>query len=403
MINAQVDDLSSHNTKYTSPALTQKAIEDDAEDEDDDNGVSAEPTLLLPMPATLPPSPIQEHIPSPPQTAQPSLPPLQQPSQTDDISQSVMTLLNTLLETCATLTKEVANLEKDKLAQAIKITKLKQREDTSKQGEGIAELDADEEVTLMDVEEDLNADVQGRLTESQAKVYHMDLQHANTVLSMQDTDEAEPSEVEEVIEVVTTAKLMTEGVVIQDPEEIATASVIVHSEVKSKDKGNGILIEEPKPLKRQMDFFKGMTNNDIRPIFEKHYNSIKDFLEKEEKEIEEEENKRKGDSLNQDATKKKRINEETEYGLEKVKSWKRFESCRVYILTLTTTQMISLVEKKYPLTRFTLEQMLNNVRLEVEEESEMSLELLRLVRRQLQEGYIPELEVWIHPPPDQAG
>nr|GEU89126.1 hypothetical protein [Tanacetum cinerariifolium] len=33
--------------------------------------------------------------------------------------------------------------------------------------------------------------------------------------------------------------------------------------------------------------------------------------------------------------------------------------------------------KKYHLTHFTLEQMLNNVRLEVEEESEMSLELLR--------------------------
>nr|GFB96188.1 hypothetical protein [Tanacetum cinerariifolium] len=39
---------------------------------------------------------------------------------------------------------------------------------------------------------------------------------------------------------------------------------------------------------------------------------------------------------------------------------------------------------------FTLKQMLNNVRLEVEEESEMSLELLRLVRRQLIEGYAPE-------------
>nr|GEW05026.1 hypothetical protein [Tanacetum cinerariifolium] len=76
--------------------------------------------------------------------------------------------------------------------------------------------------------------------------------------------------------------------------------------------------------------------------------------------------------------------------LAKVKSWKLLESCGVHILTLITTQMILLVEKKYPLTRFILEQMLNNVRLEVEEESEMSLELLRLVRRQLQEGYIPE-------------
>nr|GEY62176.1 hypothetical protein [Tanacetum cinerariifolium] len=39
-------------------------------------------------------------------------------------------------------------------------------------------------------------------------------------------------------------------------------------------------------------------------------------------------------------------------------------------------KLILLVERKYPLTRFTLDQMLNAVRLEVEEESEVSLELL---------------------------
>nr|GEY02992.1 hypothetical protein [Tanacetum cinerariifolium] len=47
-------------------------------------------------------------------------------------------------------------------------------------------------------------------------------------------------------------------------------------------------------------------------------------------------------------------------------------------------------KKRYPLTRFTLDQMLNNVRLEVKEESEVSLELLRFVRQQQQEGFIPE-------------
>nr|GFB80645.1 hypothetical protein [Tanacetum cinerariifolium] len=41
------------------------------------------------------------------------------------------------------------------------------------------------------------------------------------------------------------------GVVIRDPEETATPSVIVHSEPKSKDKRKGILVEEPKPLKKQ--------------------------------------------------------------------------------------------------------------------------------------------------------
>nr|GEX89435.1 putative ribonuclease H-like domain-containing protein [Tanacetum cinerariifolium] len=262
-----------------SSALPQ-AVEDAAEDEDEDNEVSAEPTPPSPTHTITPPPPQQESIPLLPQaeSAQPSSPHQQQPSQTTEIS---MTLLNRLLETCATLTKQVANLEQDKVAQDIEITKLKQRvrrlekkrqfnssrlkrlrkvgivqrvepladivmddqEDTFKQGR-IAELDADEDVTLVDAEEDVNAD-------------------------------AEPAKVEEVIGVVTTAKLMTEvvttvattitaaqvpkasaprrrmGVVIQDPEETATASVIVHSKVKSKDKGKGILIEEPKPLKRQ--------------------------------------------------------------------------------------------------------------------------------------------------------
>nr|GEU99031.1 hypothetical protein [Tanacetum cinerariifolium] len=78
------------------------------------------------------------------------------------------------------------------------------------------------------------------------------------------------------------------------------------------------------------------------------------------------------------------------YGLAKVKGWNLFESCRVHIITFITTQMFLLVEKKYPLTHFTLQQMLNNIKLEVEEENEMSLELLRLVRRQLNEGYVPE-------------
>nr|GEW69422.1 hypothetical protein [Tanacetum cinerariifolium] len=49
-------------------------------------------------------------------------------------------------------------------------------------------------------------------------------------------------------------------------------------------------------------------------------------------------------------------------------------------------KLILLVERKYPLIRFTLDQMLNAVRLEVEEESEVSLELLRFTRQQHQEG-----------------
>nr|GEU80373.1 uncharacterized mitochondrial protein AtMg00810-like [Tanacetum cinerariifolium] len=69
-------------------------------------------------------------------------------------------------------------------------------------------------------------------------------------------------------------------------------------------------------------------------------------------------------------------NQRSVHGQAKVKSWKLLESCGVQIITCTTTRLILLVERRYPLTRFTLDQMLNNVRLKVKEESEVSLELL---------------------------
>nr|GEZ61878.1 hypothetical protein [Tanacetum cinerariifolium] len=48
-------------------------------------------------------------------------------------------------------------------------------------------------------------------------------------------------------------------------------------------------------------------------------------------------------------------------------------------------QLFLLVESRYPFSKFTLEQLVNVTRLQVEKESEMSLELLRFTRQQLQE------------------
>ncbi|GJZ33358.1 hypothetical protein Tco_0578794 [Tanacetum coccineum] len=47
-----------------------------------------------------------------------------------------------------------------------------------------------------------------------------------------------------------------------------------------------------------------------------------------------------------------------------------------------------LVEKMYPLTKHTLHQMFNDVKLQVDYECEMAFELLRLVKKQLKECYI---------------
>nr|GFB05893.1 hypothetical protein [Tanacetum cinerariifolium] len=94
------------------------------------------------------------------------------------------------MDTCTTLTRRVEHLKHDKIAQALEITKLKQRvkklEKMNKlKGEIIADIDADEDLVLEDAKDvaveksadakdgqdaniDENADIQGRTTESQA-------------------------------------------------------------------------------------------------------------------------------------------------------------------------------------------------------------------------------------------
>nr|GEZ42634.1 RNA-directed DNA polymerase homolog [Tanacetum cinerariifolium] len=69
-------------------------------------------------------------------------------------------------------------------------------------------------------------------------------------------------------------------------------------------------------------------------------------------------------------------NQKSVHGLPLVKRWKLLTSCGVHFITLSTVQLFLLVKRRYPLLRFTLEQLVNVTRLQVEEESEMSLEPL---------------------------
>nr|GEZ16285.1 hypothetical protein [Tanacetum cinerariifolium] len=400
--------------------------------------------------------------------------------------------------------RKVEALEKDKVAQALEIIKLKQRvkklerknkvkvsglrrlkkvgtaqrvessadtvkDDASKQGGIIADIDAYEDVTLKDVA---------------AVAHEVDVEKEVKFEENADDDKPEPAEIKEVVEVVTIDKLMTEvvtaamatiiaiatvvptittapsaarrrkGVVIRYPEETYTPATIIHFEPKFKDKGKGIMVQEPKPLKKQahikqdeayareleaelnkninwddvieknmmiylknmtgfkLDYFKGMSYDDIRPIFEKYFNSNVAFLEKTKEQLEEEESralKRTSESLEEKAANKAtplslkvpvvdyEIYSANNKPYYKIKRADGSHQLFLSFLSLLRNfdredlKMILLVEKRYPLTRFSLEQMLNNVRLEVEEESEVSLELLRFVRQQQREGYILEL------------
>nr|GEX97100.1 hypothetical protein [Tanacetum cinerariifolium] len=283
-------------------------------------------------------------VPTPPPSsiAQPSSPSQQQqPSQPTTI---FMDLLNNLLETCTALTRRVENLKQDKIAQALEITKLKQRvrklENKKKlrvsglkrlrKGEIIANIDADEGITLKDVV---------------AVVKEVE------VLSVHD-DVEELAELQEVIEVVTTAKLMT---------EVVTAATTTNTAAAPITAAPRIMVEEPEPLKKQAQIeqdeayareleaelnkninwddviespnqkeydclsveygwiqdglFKGMSYDDIRPIFEKYFNSNVAFLEKSKEQLEEEESialKRQRESLKEKTAKKQKLDEEVE-------------------------------------------------------------------------------------------
>nr|GEX05451.1 hypothetical protein [Tanacetum cinerariifolium] len=361
MIRAQVGYLSSHTTKYSSPALTQKIFANMRRVGKGFFGVETplfestivaqqadvvadEVVVVIPTP---PPSPIAQPS-SPPQQQQPS-----QPTHDDAIS---LDLLHTLLETYTTLTRKVEALKEEKLERKnqLKVSGLRRL----RKREIIANIDADEDVILKDVAAikktakiEKDADVQGRPEESQAQIYKIDLEHAEKVLSMQD-DELDPAELKEVVEVVTTAKLMTEVVtattatitLATTPITAATTPITTAIITAAPNKGKGITVEEPKPLKKQaqieqdeayvreleaelnkninwddvieqMDYFKGTSYDDIRLIFEKYFNSNVAFLEKTKEQLEEEESralKRTSESLEEKATKKQTLDEEVE-------------------------------------------------------------------------------------------
>nr|GEU76108.1 hypothetical protein [Tanacetum cinerariifolium] len=306
----------------------------------------------------------------------------------------------------------------------------------------------------------IDEDVEINLEEAHDRPYRMELEHLEKVL-ITTTGATTIAEVTKV-----SVPRRRRGVVIQDPEE-TTSTVVVHSEVQFKDKGEGILIEKPKSLKGQaqieqdeafarqlevelnadinwntiieqvkrserlndvvmkyqalkrkslteaqarknmiiylknmvdykMNYFKGMIYSEIRPFFEKHYNYNQAFLQEvneevtvPEKEVKVEGHKREGKSLKKEITKKQKIDEEVgelKSHLHIVFNDDDDDDSDVEASVWRDQKGRYGLAKRYILTHFTLEQMLNNVRLEVEEESEMSLELLRLVRRQLNEG-----------------
>nr|GEX89147.1 retrovirus-related Pol polyprotein from transposon TNT 1-94 [Tanacetum cinerariifolium] len=216
-------------------------------------------------------------------------------------------------------------------------------DDESNQGRMIAGMDQDDAVILEDDKEedrkvadevkyvkeakvDESAQDQGRQAKSQAEIYKINMDHANKVLRMQE-DKTKPAKVQEVVDVVTTSKLITEEPKPlkkkQQIEQDEQYAIELHAElnkdidwdavidhVKIKDKEDPINVDGFK-----MDYFKGMSYDDIRPIFEAKFNSNVAFLLKTKEQINEEDSKslkRLNETLAEKASKKQKLDEEVE-------------------------------------------------------------------------------------------
>nr|GEX39314.1 hypothetical protein [Tanacetum cinerariifolium] len=221
------------------------------------------------------------------------------------------------------LETRVKKLERANKVKALKLRRLRkvgisQRVDTSddtimkdvsNQGRMIDELDKDEDAALM-MEVVTTAKL---ITEVVATV--------SEAVSAASANIAVDVITAALVKITAASTRRRRGVVIRDPEEESTTEI--PDETKSKDKGKGIMVEEPKPMKKKqqvemdeaLDYFKGMSYDDIHLIFKAKFNTNIKFLLKSKEEIEEEEN-RALESINetpaQKATKRRRLNEEAE-------------------------------------------------------------------------------------------
>nr|GEY75883.1 hypothetical protein [Tanacetum cinerariifolium] len=342
MIRAQVDDLSSHTTKHSSPVLTQKVFanmrrvgkgcsrveiplfksmvvahqvdEGDAEvniDNVSTAGVVNEGATSV-TDDVVPAAVDKPSIPSP-------TPPTQTPQPTQDIpftSQMVKKLegRNKLK------VSKLRRLKKVGTAQRVDTSDDTVMDNVSKQGRIIADMDADVDVTLKDIAKDV--------------AVNAEIEESIDVLSMQD-DEVEPFELQEVAEVVTNAKLITEVVTAASATIVVAAPQLttavaptlttapsaarrikgvdeVIDQVQRKEKEDNdvmryqLLKRKPQTKAQarknmmiylrnvagfKMDYFKRMNYDDIRPIFEKKFNSNVAFLQKTKEQMKEEDSR----------------------------------------------------------------------------------------------------------------
>nr|GFA82287.1 hypothetical protein [Tanacetum cinerariifolium] len=146
----------------------------------------------------------------------------------------------------------VAAIHENVIEDRLEIIKLKarvKRLERDNKGRMIDDLDKDEGIELL-VDQAKDADIaetEGRhaaeQAEKQAEIYHLDLDHPSRVLNIVTA----ASQVSAASATISAAK---PRVIIRDPEEELSLKTPAETP-KLKDKGKGILVETPKPMKKK--------------------------------------------------------------------------------------------------------------------------------------------------------
>nr|GEZ78056.1 hypothetical protein [Tanacetum cinerariifolium] len=249
-------------------------------------------------------------------------------------------MVEKLKEENRSLTKELKSFNPKVKSPAIKETVV-DKEKSSKQGKKIADIDADAKVNL-------------------ENVYNLDMAQEETVLSMHDATDVDGKEVsKEMVEVITTAKIIIDEVSIArgelnaaNEESVSAAPINITTaqpseatkiivDITTAPKAKGIVFHDVEELTTRtassknmagfkMEFFKGMSYEEIRPLFEEEYNKVQTLFKegpemdaerikdprkrtrKENVEKDQTTKKQKGDELEKKNAKKQKLKEQQE-------------------------------------------------------------------------------------------
>nr|GEW70504.1 hypothetical protein [Tanacetum cinerariifolium] len=337
VMDNQVDYMTTYNTRYTSLALTQKVF---ANMRRVGKGFSGVETPLFASMLVQPRPQAKEEVDIPVSPAQPSItrapspPALQDPTSTSHATplqdqpliphaspqqkqpttphESFMPLLITLMETY--LKKRVKKLEK----------KQKSKYSGFKRGK-IEAIDADEGITLVDVETNeevvaMGAESQGRLNQEdvsavEPKVFDdedVTMKMAQTLIKMKakkakllDGQIAQKLHDEENIDWSAAAKQVQE----RHLDSIKKYQNLKKKPVSIAQARKNMIIYLKNMSGYKMEYFRGMTYDRVRPIFEREYKKVQTLF-KPDKDVEEPKKKRVADeTLLQESFKKLRASE----------------------------------------------------------------------------------------------